>query len=363
MFIRDEDATGGSARPCGDPRLERDRGRHGDVSPHRCGIAVGKGGSMKIKNIAVFGSSGQIGRHVAAALAEQGHRVTALQHRRPVPVGCHAVEGSTSDFEVVQRVIGDNDIVLQLATTKEDRQGFLDVAVRGTFNILDAIKQRGGCEQFVLAGGDCSVGIWYYRQPTPLTEQSPLCAYPGYYAFSKVLEETMAEQYRHQYGLPVTVLRMGWVHAASSILRLFLAGNVAGQTWKSMFRGSMAPALQARVDGDGPGFVMVAVDQQAGTPIRRTSVSFDDVVQAWLLAIGNPLARNEVFNVVHPAWDYAQVGAFLSEKLGVAAERVPLDAHSWDMSTTKIRTVLGWKPKDDVFSMLEQAVTELERTG
>jgi nucleoside-diphosphate-sugar epimerase len=130
-----------------------------------------------------------------------------------------------------------------------------------------------------------------------------------------------------------------------------------------MFRGTMPPALKARAAGEGAGFVVVAVDLEAGAPIRRTTVSFDDVVQAWLLAVGNPLARNEVFNVVHPAWDYGAVGEFLSKKLGVPTERVPLDAHSWEMDTTKIRTVLGWRPRDDVFNMLERAIAELKERG
>ena len=314
---------------------------------------------MMTKAISVFGASGAIGREVTAALLERGHRVTALQHRRPVPPGCSIVEGSVGDLDAVQRTVAESEIVLQFATTKEDRDHFLDVAVRGTFHILDAIRQRGGCEQFVLAGGDCSLGIWYYRQPDRLTEQSPLRAYPGYYALSKVLEETLAQQYHIQCDLPVTVLRMGWVHRPATLLKLFLAGNVAGRCWPNMFRGAMSPALQARTDGEGPGFVMVACDRQAGIPIRRTTVSFDDTVQAWLLAAGNPLARNEVFHVVHPAWDYGQVGTFLAERLGVAAERVPLDAHSWDMDTMKIRTVLGWRPKDDVFHMLESALADL----
>jgi len=314
---------------------------------------------MASKRIAVFGASGGIGTAVTSALLEQGHRITALQHNQPLPDGCTAVAGSVSDFETVRQVVGDNDVVLQLATTKEDREGFLDIAVRGTFNILDAIKQRGGCEQFVLAGGDCSVGIWYYRQPKPLTEDAPLRAYPGYYALSKVLEEVLAAQYHEQYGVPVTVLRMGWVHSPATLLKAFLAGQVAGRVWKNMFRSAMSPELQARAEGEGQGFVMVAVDQQGGGPIQRTTVSFDDVAQAWTLAVGNPLARNEIFNVVHPAWDYAEAGGYLAEALGVPTERVPLDAHSWDMNTTKIRTVLGWKPKDNVFNMLDRAVAEL----
>ncbi len=315
------------------------------------------------KRIAVFGASGQIGSVVTEALIQDGHKVTALQNRRPAPAGCNVVEGSVSDFATVQRVVGDNEIVLQLATTKGDRASFLDVAVRGTFNILDAIMQRGGCEQFVLAGGDCSVGIWFYRQPRPITEDAPLRAYPGYYALSKVLEETLATQYGYQCDLPWTILRMGWVNTPAMLVKLFLCGNVgrpAGKVWKNMFRAEMSPELQRRVDGEGPGFVMVAVDQQGKLPIRRTTVSFPDVVQAWRLAVGNPLARNQVFNVVHPAWDYGVVGEWLAGKLGVPAERVPLDAHSWDMDTTKIRTMLGWQPKDNVFEMLDRGLAELE---
>ena len=314
---------------------------------------------MAAKRIAVFGAAGHIGSRVTAALIEAGHKVTALQHSRPVPDGCTVVEGSTSSFQDVARCVGENDIVLQLATTKGDRDTFMDVAVRGTYHILDAIMQRGGCEQFVLAGGDCSVGIWYYRHLAPITEDAPLRAYPGYYALSKVLEETLTQQYHFQCGIPYTILRMGWVREPSDIPKIFLAGTVAGRLWKNMFRGEFPPELKARAEGDGEGFVLVACDQEGGIPIRRTTVSFDDVVAAWRLAVGNPLARNEVFNVVHPAWDFAVVGEYIGRRLGLPTERVMLDAHSWDMSTTKIRTVLGWQPTDDVFSMLDTALAEL----
>ena len=314
------------------------------------------------KTIAIFGASGQIGRVVTESLLAAGHTVTALEHTRPVPAGCKVVKGTVSDFDAVRQTIAENEIVLQLATTKSDRATFMDVAVRGTFHILDAIMQRGGCEQFVLAGGDCSVGIWYYRNPKPITEDTPLRAYPGYYALSKVLEETLVEQFGHQCGLPWTILRMGWVNTPAMLVKLFLCGNAGcppGKVWRNMFRGEMPPELQKRVDGDGPGFVMVAVDQQGKLPIRRTTVSFADVASAWTLAVGNPLARNQVFNVVSPAWDYGVVGEWLAGKLNVPAERVPLDAHSWDMDTTKIRTMLGWQPRDDVFGMLERGLAEL----
>ncbi len=315
---------------------------------------------MAARKISIFGAGGAIGRQVAAALLARGDTVTALQHRRPAPQGCRIVEGSVSDFETVNRAIGDSEIVLQLATTKEDRAQFLDIAVRGTFNILDALRRRGGCEQFVLAGGDCALGIWHYPQPEPLTERSPLRAYPGYYALSKVLEETLVEQYRVQYGLPVTVLRMGWVHQPRSLLLHFLAGNVRGQLRKNIFAAAMPPALKKRAEGDGPAFVFAAVNRETGRSIRRTTVSFRDVVQAWTLAIGNPLARNQVFNVVHPAWDYDEAAALISKRLDLPVEHLPLDAYSWEMDTSKIRNLLGWRPADDIFGMLDQALADGE---
>lgn len=169
----------------------------------------------------------------------------------------------------------------------------------------------------------------------------------------------LTDQYHKMYGIPITILRMGFVHNPQTLLKFLVAGNVKGRLFKNMFRSAMAPDLKARAEGEGEGFAMVAVDQQGGTPIRRTTVSFDDVAQAWRLAVGNPRAMNEIFNVVHPAWDYAVVGNYLSGRLGITAERVPLDAHSFDVDTTKARTVLGWHPKDDVFSMLDEAIADL----
>ena len=96
-------------------------------------------------------------------------------------------------------------IVVQLATTKEDADTFFDVSVRGTFNILEACR-RESVKQFILFGGDAAQGIWFYPQPIPIDENHPLTAYPGYYAFSKVMEETMAERAR-QLGSEFTMKR------------------------------------------------------------------------------------------------------------------------------------------------------------
>ena len=112
------------------------------------------------------------------------------------------------------------DIVVQLATAKEDAATFFDVSLRGTFHVLEACR-RHAIKQFLLFGGDAALGIWFYPQPVPLDENHPLTAYPGYYAFSKVMEESMAGQYAVQYGLPITVLRSSWVFEHDDLLNHF----------------------------------------------------------------------------------------------------------------------------------------------
>ncbi len=145
----------------------------------------------------------------------------ALVHRTPVEARDRlSISGSITDAVAVEETVRGADIVVHLATTKEDADTFFDVSVKGTFHILEACR-RHGVKQFILFGGDAALGIWFYPQPIPLDENHPLTAYPGYYAFSKVMEETMAAQYAVQYGLPVTVLRSSWVFEGDDLLNHF----------------------------------------------------------------------------------------------------------------------------------------------
>ena len=103
--------------------------------------------------------------------------------------------------------------ILSILGTDDGRRIIAIVQVKGTFTLLDEARQQRGVQQFILASGDAALGIFYYPQPVPLDENAPLAAYPGYYAFSKVMEEVMVGQYHIQYGLPTTILRISWILA------------------------------------------------------------------------------------------------------------------------------------------------------
>jgi nucleoside-diphosphate-sugar epimerase len=311
---------------------------------------------MSITSVAVFGGSGKVGRRVIPFLLEQGRKVRALVHRTPIEgAGVECVPGSITDPQVVSEVVAGTDAVVQLATTKEDPDTFFDVSVRGTLNILEACRHRG-TQQFILLGGDAVFGIWFYPQPIPIDENHPLMAYPGYYAFTKVLEEVMTQQYGYQYGVPYTILRSSWIFEKDDLLNHF-----------SLLR-NVDPAEPGHGFGAQPEEVMALVrageeripilTNEAGAPYNRHTVHIEDVMQAFGKILGNPAALGESFNIAAPsAFNYRPAAEYLSQKMGIPTlELVCAGYHSFAINITKARSMLGYDPQYDFRRLADSAL-------
>jgi len=304
---------------------------------------------------AVFGASGKLGRRVVELLAQRGLAVRALVHRTPVHAAATSVTGSITDPAAVREVVAGSDLVIHLATTKEDPETFFDVSVRGTFNVLEACREHRP-RQVVLLSGDAVYGIWFYPQPIPIDEQHPLTAYPGYYAFSKVVEETMARQYQVQYGVPVTVLRSSWVFECDDLLNHFSLlknvdpaepGHGFGQVPKSVL-----DLVRAKRE-----HLPILVDA-AGTPLRRHIVHIDDLAQGIGLAIDRPEAIGDVFNLAGPAaFGYRAAAEYLAERTGLPTVEIPCPAyHPFEINITRARSILGYRPIHDFAAMADSAL-------
>ncbi|MSU48599.1 MAG: NAD(P)-dependent oxidoreductase [Opitutus sp.] len=305
---------------------------------------------------AVFGAGGKLGRHVIGVLDRMGISSRVLVHRTPV-VGNNivSVAGSISDSQVVEAVVHGADIVVQLATAKEDAATFFDVSVRGTFNVLEACR-RQKIRQFILFGGDAALGIWFYPQPIPLDEHHPRTAYPGHYAFSKVMEEVMAEQYAIQYGVPVTVLRSSWVFEGTDLLRHFSLLQNVSPTEPGHGFGEISPEVLELVRNHQERIPVLT--DAGGVPLRRHIVHVDDVMQAFRRMVDNPATIGQTFNIASPApFDYAVAADYLSRQLHIST--VPLRCpayHSFEVNINHARTVLGYAPENDFFRMADRAI-------
>lgn len=311
---------------------------------------------MNLRTLAVFGGSGKLGQALIQHFQAQGLGIRALVHRTPIALpGVESIPGDVRHLADVQAVCAGADGVLCLATMKEDPETFFDVSLKGTFNILEACRDSA-VKQLILAGGDAACGIWFYPHPVPIDEQHPLMAYPGYYAFSKVMEEVMFQQYHIQYGVPTCTLRMSWIFEKADVLNHLSLRNLnpaeKGHGWDDYLTDELRAVIAA-----GGNRVPVLVNGE-GVPYTRHIVHLDDVVQAFELALGNHAAIGETFNIAAPrAFRYDEAAAYLAPKVGLeTAEIVASGYHSFEINVNKARDVLGYAPQYDIFGIIDAAL-------
>lgn len=312
---------------------------------------------LNIQSLAVFGGSGKLGQALIAHFLAQGLSIKALVHQTPLPaaVGLQSVPGDVRSCDDVRAVLDGCDAVLCFATTKEDPDTFFDVSLKGTFNILEAAREAGP-RQLLLAGGDAACGIWFYPHPEPIDETHPLMAYPGYYAFSKVMEEVMFGQYHIQYGLPTTILRMSWIFEKTDILNHLSLRNLnpaeKGHGWDEYLTDDLREIVAA-----GENRVPILINGE-GDPYTRHIVHLEDVVQAFGKALGNPAALGQTFNIAAPAaFRYDLAAKYLAEQIELDTCTITAAGyHSFEINIHKAREVLGYDPQYDIYGIIDAAL-------
>ncbi len=317
---------------------------------------------MKIKHIAVTGASGKIGRSVIPELLKAGYKVRALEHETPVGRSdVEIVKGDLSDESLPKKFIADMDCVIHLANVKENREQFMSVNVRGTFCLLDACKESGHIQQYIQAGSDARAGIFYYPHAYPIDETYPHSAYPGYYAFSKVLEETMCEQFIVQYKMPITTLRFSWVYAEDDVLAhaTLKEPNFGVPEWRELAVKSQQKEFYKKgLDGAAK---LVHPD---GRPGIRHVVSIHDVVDSVMLSVENQAALYQAFNVSGPSpFSYDVLSDYISEKLDIPVVEFAYDVfYDFQIDLNKSRSILGYNPKYSIIDIVDEAV-EFRKSG
>lgn len=313
---------------------------------------------MNIKSVFVTGGSGKIGRALLPALVRAGYRVRALEFGDEKIECSEKVEimrGDLRDAQLAGRALQGMAAVIHLANCKENHALFMDTNVKGTFYLLDEAKNCGHIKQFIQAGSDARVGIFYYPHPFPIDETMPHQAYPGYYAFSKVLEETMCEQYIIQYKLPVTILRFSWVQAEDDILAhlTLKEPNFGVPVWQELARTPQQKEFfRKKMDG------VARLVHPGGRPGIRHIVGIKDVIQGIMRAIGNPAAIGQAFAITGPApFSYAVAAEYAAKKLNLPVVDFECDYfHDFAHSIAKARSILEYNPQYDIIRIIDDAV-------
>ena len=309
------------------------------------------------KRILVTGATGKVGRVFVSHLLNDPRfdmlRVRALCHNRVLDSHdrLEVIRGSLQDHDVVERAMDNVTHVLHLATTKETPELWIDVSIKGQYWLLENCRTNPTFEQFILLGGDNSVGHFYYPKAIPVTEEQKHTPYPGCYALSKVLEEVMLEQYYIQYDLNGCCLRAPWIMEKDDFKYQLSFGDdvFGGPRWGDLVGPERAQEyIRTRA-------IPVMLDPD-GKPVKRNFVHVEDLVSAILMAIDAPQARKQTFNIcMDEPVDYGVVGDYLAKTRGLPSVPITTPYHSTWLDNTKAKFLLGWRPKYDLTRLIDSA--------
>jgi nucleoside-diphosphate-sugar epimerase len=311
----------------------------------------------RMRQILVTGATGKVGRHLIERVLQSGElpgvKIRALCHNRLLPphARLEVVQGSISDRGVARKALDGVTHVLHCATCKETAEDIIDVSVKGLFWLLEECRTSPTFQQFILLGGDCAVGHFFYPHPVPVTEEQKHSAYPGCYALSKVLEEVMLEQYFIQYGLNGCCLRTPWIMEKDDFKYTLSFGEdvFGGPRWRDMVGPEQADAYRKS------GAVPLMLDPD-GHPVKRNFVHVNDLAEAILKALDHPKARQQTFNIcMDEPVDYQQVADYLRQTRGLPCVEIKTPYHSTWLDNTKAKFLLDWRPGYDLKRLIEEA--------
>ncbi len=311
-----------------------------------------------MKRILVTGATGKVGTHfidriVAESRGSPDLTVRALCHNRPLEPrpGLEVVRGSISDRVAVRQAMQGITHVVHCATCKETPDQVMGVAVQGLFWLLEECRASPSFQQVILIGGDAALGHFVYPHPIPVTEQQKHSAYPGCYALSKVLEEVMLEQYFVQYDLSGCCLRAPWIMEKDDFKYTLSFGEdvFGGPRWRDLVGVECADEY-ART-----GAVPLMLDPD-GKPVQRNFVHVGDLIEAMVLALDHPKARQQTFNVcMDEPVDYRQVAQYLHQTRNLSAVEIKTAYHSTWLDNAKAKSLLGWRPRFDLKRLIDEA--------
>ena len=307
--------------------------------------------------ILVTGATGKVGQTFIQCVLDdptlREFQIRALCHNRMLEARdrLEVMRGSIDDQASVLRAVSGVSHVLHLATSKETPESIMDVAVKGMFWLLEACRLSTDFKQFILIGGDASMGHFFYPHAVPVTETQKHTAYAGCYALSKVLEEVMLEQYSIQYGLPGCCLRAPWIMEKDDFKYQLSFGDdvFGGPRWCDLVGTERARQYKES------GAVPIMLDAH-GQPLKRNFVHVHDLVSAIVCALDHPKALGQTFNVcMDEPVDYGVLARYLAETRGAPGVPVATPYFSTWLDNTKAKFLLNWRPIFDLKRMVEAA--------
>ena len=307
-----------------------------------------------MKRCLVTGGAGFIGSHLADRLIALGHQVTVIDNestgfRHNVNPRARYIRGDVTSLGDLEKAFAPGlDVVFHIAgqasTIKSfhDPQADLNTNVVGTINVLKKCVEHRVPRMLYAS----SMPAYGHPPNLPVVE-TELCKPISYYGVTKYAAEryVLATAERNDLDFPfvATCFRMFNVYGPRQSLSNPYKGVVA------IFISNLLNGQPITIFGDG---------EQS-----RDFVHIGDVVDAWVAAVDNEAARNQVFNLgtgrrhsVNQLVDVvlAAFGKSRSTYSVVYEALRPGDQRHMEADVSKAASLLRWRPRIN----FEQGMTE-----
>lgn len=307
----------------------------------------------------ITGATGFIGGHIAEACAQRGLPVAAIVRDGSDAsalerLGAVIRRGDFGDAALAGRAVAEADVVVHCAAKVGDRgpvEDYRSVNVEALRTLLDACRGRR-LKRFVHMS---TLGVYEARHHHGTTEEERLPAsHLDGYTRTKVEAEELALRYQREHGVPVVVLRPGFVYGPRDrtvlprLMRRLREGRfhyLGGdqRLLNCIYIGNLVDAVfLAAEKPQAVGRVYNLTDGE-----RVTKQRFADAIAD---AIGAPRGKQRL-----PRWLAAVVSAFLRWQIRRAARtgKKPMLTHAQykflqlnlDFSIERARKELGYDPK------------------
>src|SRR5438132_9427850 len=307
----------------------------------------------------ITGATGFVGGHLAEACAGRGHKVrtiarvgsdTALLDR----IGAEIIRGDILDAQAVRQAVDGADVIIHCAAKVGDSgpvDEYRTVNVEALQGILEACKGKP-LSRFVHLS---SLGVYEARHHHGTDESEPLpTTHLDGYSQSKVEADQLALEYQRKHGVPLVVLRPGFVYGPRD--RTVLPRLIKRMTnGKVHYLGGDQRALNTIYIGNLIEAVFLAVEKP------------EAVGQVYNLTDGEAVTKRRFFEAVAdgmglprskqilPRWLAAIVARILERRMrrAVARGQQPLITPAQfkflllnlDFSIEKAKRELGYRPR------------------
>ena len=313
--------------------------------------------SWNNRSVLVTGGAGFIGSWLAHGLIDADANVYILDKKKHLPQVSGHYEVVESKATYIQGDVRDGRMLADVLTRHKIQTVFhlaaeaivgnayshpseaLDTNIRGTWTVLDAVRQTNPEIEVVIASSDKAYGA---HETLPYTEDFPLIGNNPYDS-SKSAADLIAQMYIHTYGMPVSITRCGNVYGGGD----FNFSRLIPDTIRSLLQGK-PPVI--RSDG----------------LYIRDYVHVRDIVSAYMSA-GDALITGKTphsilnFGTGAPQRALDIVSA-VTRLMGMTLKPTVLNEARYEirdqyLDSTRAREILGWNPRISLEAGLSDTIS------